>query len=272
MQQSPKSPPGGTGASIAALYHYPVKGLSPQPLTEVGLRPGQGFPDDRIYALARAAGKYVPNTAQNLGKRNFHVLARDFALAGLRSHYDSSTRTITLARPQRDGGGVVHADLSTPAGRDRLASTVAELLGLAWDDVPVVAHEPGRRFPDLLSKGDEEAQAVSIINLASVRELSRIAGTEVNPLRFRANIYLDGLPPWAERQLPGGFLRAGGARLEVFQEIGRCPATEVDPVSSRRDLPVLQLLHDAFGHTNMGVYAQMRTAGTLTEGTAVVPE
>ena len=270
MQQSPKSPPGGTGASIAALYHYPVKGLSPQPLTEVSLRPGNGFPDDRIYALARAAGKYVPGTAQNLGKRNFHVLARDFALAGLRSHYESPTRTITLTRPQSEGGEVVHADLSTSAGRDRLASMVAELLGLAADEQPVIAHEPGRRFPDLLSKGDEEAHAVSIINLASVRELARIAGVAVDPLRFRANIYLEGLPPWAERQLPGGFLLTGGARLEVFQEIGRCPATEVDPVSSRRDLPVLQLLHDAFGHTNMGVYAQVRSGGTLAEGTAVV--
>ena len=270
MQQSPKSPPGGTGASIAALYHYPVKGLSPQRLDQVRLSPGHGFPDDRIYALARAKGKYVPDTAQNLGKRNFHVLARDFALAGLRSDYSHSTRTITLTRPQGDTGEVVHADLSTSAGRDRLAAVVAELLGLAADDVPVIAHEPGRRFPDLLSRGDEEAQAVSVINLASVRELARVAGTEVDPLRFRANIYLDGLPPWAERQLPGGSLLAGDARLEVFQEIGRCPATEVDPVSSRRDLPVLQLLHDAFGHTNMGVYAQVRSGGTLAEGTAVV--
>ncbi|MDN6332557.1 MAG: MOSC domain-containing protein [Micrococcaceae bacterium] len=272
MQQSPKSPPGSTDASIAALYHYPVKGLSPQPLSEVGLHAGHGFPDDRIYALARAGGKYVPDTAQNLGKQNFHVLARDFALAGLRSHYDSSSRTISLTRPQGDDAEAVHADLSTSTGRDRLASMVAELLGLAGDAAPVIAHESGRRFPDLLSKGDEEAQAVSIINLASVRELARIAGVPVDPLRFRANIYLDGLPPWAERHLPGRSMLAGGARLEVFQEIGRCPASEVDPVSSKRDLPVLQLLHDAFGHTIMGVYAHVRTDGTLTRGTAVVRE
>lgn len=271
MQQSQKPQTTSTGASVAALYHYPVKGLSPQRLPEVRLRAGHGFPDDRIYALARAGGKYVPDTAQNLGKRNFHVLARDFALAGLRSEYSHSTQTICLTRSEQDDGEVVHADLSTPAGRGRLAGLVAELLGLAEGDVPVIAHEPGRRFPDLLSKGDEEAQAVSIINLASVRELSRVAGTEVDPLRFRANIYLDGLPPWAERQLPGGSLTAGDARLDVFQEIGRCPATEVDPVSSKRDLPVLQLLHDGFGHTNMGVYAHVRTGGTLKAGTVVVP-
>lgn len=271
MQQSPKTQTTSTGASIAALHRYPIKGLSAQQLREVRLHPGHGFPADRIYAIARAGGKYAPGAAQNLGKRNFHVLARDGDLARLRSEYSHSTQTISLTRADQDTGGTVTADLSTAAGRNRLAVLVADLLDLSAGDVPVIAHEPGRRFPDLSAKGDAEAQAVSIINLASVRELARIAGIEVDPLRFRANIHLDGLPPWVERDWPGQCLLAGDVRLEVFQEIGRCPATEVDPTSAARDLQVLQLLHDSFGHTNMGVYAHVRTGGTLRTGTAVVP-
>ena len=92
----------------------------------------------------------------------------------------------------------------------------------------------------------------------------------MDPLRFRANIYLDGLAPFAERELLGTVLQAGTTRLEVFQEIARCAATEVGLDTARRDLPVLATLHEAFGHTNLGVYAHVRAGGTLVPGTAVV--
>lgn len=36
---------------------------------------------------------------------------------------------------------------------------------------------------------------VSVINLESVRDLERRTAHEIDPLRFRANVYVDGLPP-----------------------------------------------------------------------------
>jgi len=36
---------------VSGLYHYPIKGLSPQVLPEVRLTPGQGFPFDRVYGI-----------------------------------------------------------------------------------------------------------------------------------------------------------------------------------------------------------------------------
>ena len=38
-------------ASVAALYRYPVKGLTPEPLDRVRLAPGETFPNDRAYAI-----------------------------------------------------------------------------------------------------------------------------------------------------------------------------------------------------------------------------
>lgn len=276
MQQNP-----GHGATIDSLYYHPIKGLTPQRLDAAPLRPGHGVEHDRRYALARADGRYVPGARQALGKREFHVLMREEALAGVRSEYFPDTDTVelfatpgvdtALPAPEHDGGPLLRADLSTTAGRAELTACIATLLGLPGDRQPVFAEEPGRRFPDLLRSDDPaEMQAVSIINLASVRELARAAGTEVDPLRFRANIYLEGLEPFAERNLPGSVLEAGGVRLEVFKEIARCAATEVGLDSARRDLPILKTLHEAFGHVNMGIYAHVRTAGTLVPGNAVV--
>ena len=38
-------------ASLASIYRYPVKGLTPEPLTDVALTPGQTLPADRRYAI-----------------------------------------------------------------------------------------------------------------------------------------------------------------------------------------------------------------------------
>lgn len=276
MQQNPAS-----GPTIDSLYYYPIKGLSPQQLDAAPLAAGHGFAHDRTYALARADGRYVPGDRQALGKREFHVLMREPALAGLRSEYFPDTDTVelrpipgistALPAPAHDGGALLSADLSTAAGRGELTACIATLLGLPADRQPLFAEEHGRRFPDLLRSDDPaDMQAVSIINLASIRELARAAGTEVDPLRFRANIYIDGLEPFAERDLLGSTLEAGDVRLEVFKEIARCTATEVGLESARRDVPVLKTLQEAFGHTYMGIYAHVRTGGTLVPGAAIV--
>jgi uncharacterized protein YcbX len=52
----------------------------------------------------------------------------------------------------------------------------------------------------------------------------------------------------------------------VLEETGRCAATEVDPTTARRDVPVVRLLHENYGHENMGVFAEVLSAGTLAPG------
>ena len=41
---------------VAALYRYPVKGMSPEPLENVGLTAGEFFPADRKYAIENGPG------------------------------------------------------------------------------------------------------------------------------------------------------------------------------------------------------------------------
>ena len=57
---------------------------------------------------------------------------------------------------------------------------------------PKIVRAAGHSFSDVAAK------CVHIVNLASLRELERAAGRPVDPLRFRANIYIDGVPAWEE--------------------------------------------------------------------------
>jgi uncharacterized protein YcbX len=111
--------------------------------------------------------------------------------------------------------------------------------------------------------------AVSLINLESVRALAKLIGQELHPLRFRANIYFDGLPPFSELELLNREIAIGPARLKVTMRTGRCAATEVNPETAQRDIPVPRLLSQHLGHANMGVYAEVLDGGEIESGVPV---
>ena len=92
------------------------------------------------------------------------------------------------------------------------------------------------------------AKCVHIVNLASVRELERTQGRPVDPLRFRANVYLEGVEPWAELGWIGKEIGLGEATLAVFARTRRCEATNVDPARGVRDMAVPAHLQRTWGH------------------------
>ena len=92
-----------------------------------------------------------------------------------------------------------------------------------------------RRWCATGSRGmtDTDFPSISIINLGSHREVEAQLGRPISPGRWRANLILDGLAPWAERDWVGKRIRVGLAELEVRENIVRCLATSTS-VSHRR--------------------------------------
>ncbi len=121
---------------------------------------------------------------------------------------------------------------------------------------------------DVLS--DHPSAVVSIINLASVKDLERVTGKPINPARFRGNFYLEGLDPWAEFDWLGREIAIGGTRLEITQRIDRCAATNVDPETAERDLNIPKDLQRGFGHVDLGVYGCVTAAGRVAAGDRLV--
>ncbi len=92
----------------------------------------------------------------------------------------------------------------------------------------------------------------------------------VDPLRFRANLYVEGLPAWAEFDWGGGEIEMGGARLRVIRRTERCAATNVNPETAARDMNIPLALKRGFGHVDMGVYAEVVTGGEVATGDRIV--
>jgi uncharacterized protein YcbX len=245
---------------VGALYRYPVKGLTPEPLQQVALEPGETLPFDRAYAIENGQGRFDPNAPRHLPKITFLMLMRDERLATLRSSFDDETQTLTIFR---DGKQVARGQLSTPLGRQLIEQFIAAYMKAELRGAPKIVRAPGHSFSDVAVK------CVHIVNLASVRELERTLGRAVDPLRFRANLYLEGVEPWSEFKWLGKEIAAGPVRLSVFARTQRCDATNVDPATGARDMAIPPSLQRTWGHGDFGVYAKVEGAGTISVGAPV---
>jgi GntR family transcriptional regulator/MocR family aminotransferase len=247
--------------SVKAIYRYPIKGLSPQAMTRVDLEAGRAFPFDRVFALARPGAPIDPAEPKWAKKSLFLMLMLDDGLAELKTHLDSETRRLTV----KDGNTqLLCADLDDE--RDW-----PEVEAFFYDRVPNL-----REAPRLVRSRDghfmdKPENLISLINLATVRSLEQQWGYEIDPLRFRANVYIDGAEPWEEFDWVGADIRLGEAVFTVDRRNGRCGATNVDPVSGKRNLDIPGSLRAAFGHKDLGVYLATRVGGELKIGDSVEP-
>ena len=250
------------GTTVVDICRYPVKGLSAESLEQISLTPGESLPHDRRFALAHGSTKFDTRNPQWLPKSNFLMLMRDEKLAQLRAAFEPEIGMLTI---ERGGKQVVRAKATEPIGRTLIGQFFASFMAEASRGTPRLVEAPGHMFSDVPEK------CLSIINLASVRDLERVMRRPVDPLRFRGNIYLEGLPAWAEFGWAGQDISLGTARLKVTAPINRCGATNVDPETAARDLNVPLALQNGFGHVKMGIYAAVTGAGEISKGDALTP-
>lgn len=246
---------------VAGIFRHPVKGFTPEPLQAVSLAPGEGFPFDRVWAVENGPSGFDPAAPAWITKSKFTVLAQIPKVAAARSRLDEATGVLHVAAPD---AGEIAVRLDESEGRAAFEAWLATLLGEdAMGPLKVVTAPPEHRFTD------HPQGQVSIINLASVRDLSQRMGVELDPLRFRANLYVEGWPAWAENAWEGKALMLGWARAEVFKPIVRCVATHVNPDTAERDQEVTKALFDNFGNLHCGIYVRVTSAGPVGLGDAV---
>ena len=250
-------------ASLASIYLYPVKGLTPESLSDVALTPGQPLPADRRYAIENGPSGFEPAAPQYFPKTQFLMLMRNERLAALRSHYDDISHTLTI---RQNNAEVATGDLRTAEGRAAIETYFAANFADELRGPPKLLFAEGHSFSDVPRK------VVSIINLASVAELEKTIGQPVHPLRFRGNLHVAGWPAWHEFDLLERTLQIGEVRLRVVKRIVRCAATNVDPDTAARDLTIPKTLQQTYGHADCGVYAEVITGGSIAAGDRIEVE
>ena len=254
-------PPQAAAPVLAALYRYPVKGFSGQSLAEAALQPGRGIALDRCLGIANGHA-VIPGEGW-APCQGFVRMTRNEGLPAYRLSLEEQGdgARLTLASP---GGEHAVIDVAAPATWDAANRTIASWFPRGAS-TPALRASPGR--PGLVGLRRRAAVTHQPGDRARVVAQGR---QELDPLRFRGNLYLDGLPAWREFAWVGRRVRIGAeVELEILRPIERCKATSIDPTSARADLNLPALLAGGEGHIYCGVYARVLRAGRVHVGDAI---
>jgi uncharacterized protein YcbX len=239
--------------------------LPQEPLDQATLTPGRCIPWDRAFALAQGEAKLDPTHPAWISKTNFMCLARNAKAALLHTSFDEAAGTLTIALPV---GASLTASPLTAAGRAALTSFLIAFLGEearygANGQAPQFLYFPQHSFCD------HKTQVISLIGLGSLHALETAVSAPRDARRFRANIYIDDIAPWAEFSWLGREIQIGGTKLLVQERIDRCAATMVNPDTAARDANPVKELQQHFGHVDLGIFAEIITGGEIRPGDAI---
>jgi MOSC domain-containing protein len=228
---------------VEALFRYPVKSMSGEPL-EVADLGWHGLDGDRRLAFRRVDDR-----------------------SGFPWLTASKLPELLLFAPQRRGpatGGDLPTHVRTPEGEE-LAVFGQEL-----------ATEVGRRHASpvemmYLSRGIFDEASISVITSTTVGEIGRLAAQRPDVRRFRPNIVIASLrsAPFEEDEWVGGVLSFGhtseSAAIGITNRDERCSMVNLDPGSARSSAEVLKAIVRVRDNW-AGVYGTVTRRGRLTVG------
>ena len=249
---------------VNSIYRHPVKGLTPEALEATELTPGEAIRNDRRFALALGSTRTVTAATSWMSKSNFLMLQKNERLAQLETQFDEQTDTLNILR---GGKLVARGKLTDRIGR----GTIEDFFGAFMKDEahgrPKLVEATGAH---VLS--DHNTPVISILNLASVKDVERVTQEPIDPRRFRANVWLEGAAPWQEFEWINKQITIGNVRLTVTARIDRCAAINVNPITAERDQNIVKALQMGFRHIDVGVYASVETVGAIRAGDTLIAQ
>jgi len=242
------------GWCLDQIWRHPIKGIGAEALTQCDLTPDRPLPLDRAWAVLEEGGEAGEGWR---ACRNFLRGAKGPSLMAITARVDGEQ--IHLSHPDRPDLTLTPAQADTQALFDWLAPIYPE----SRRPAAALVKSPPEGMSDI------PFPSVAVLNLASLRALSQKLGQDLDPRRFRGNLWLDGMALWEEFDIVGKTLQIGETRLEVVEPITRCRATESNPDTGKRDANTLKALEEGWGHTDFGVYARVTQGGAIAVGDTV---
>lgn len=242
---------------LAKICRHPIKSIGFEELASAPLTQGRVLPFDREWAVLHDAANLDVLTAW-VPKMNFLRGVAGPELMAIRARLDEGTRCVTLTHPVA-GTITIAPDTDSAA----LVDWLRPLWPVGRPAPARVVQVPGQAMTDV------PEPFVAVLNLASNVDLGSRIGRDLSVHRWRGNLWLEGMAPWAEWGLLGRTLRIGGAELRIERRITRCKATTVNPGSGIVDADTLGALQGAFGHQDFGTYALVTKSGPIACGDPV---
>lgn len=241
---------------VAEIWRHPIKSHGREALPHVLLSEGRTLPWDRRWAVAHERSCYDHDRAPRWQPcSEFTRIASSPRLQAISCYCVEADNKIVLSHPDLP-------DLKIDPDED----------GCEFVQWVMAITTRNRALPARLVPAPEQGMtdtdypSISLINTASHRAVAEALGQDISHLRWRANLVLDGLAPWEERELVGKRVRVGLAELEIRENITRCMATTASTRTGERDADTLGALKRGWDHQEFGVCAVVTKTGNLRQG------
>ena len=249
---------------IHQLWHFPVKGFGGSQMPLANLQQRGYFPNDRQFAISIGSEKTA--AAKNgtwFRKAHFLQLMSHELLAEYSCRYDDANPRLELLY---HGATCLSIDPAQPTDCQRFEDFFFTLLGSKLRGKPRLMTMKHQAY------SDQSTALISIASNASIDAFADATNTKPDSRRFRVNIIIDGDTPFAEETLIGTTLRCGDALLLVKEPVGRCAAINVDPATAKRNSEdYVRFMKAHFGHSNLGIFAEVINGGIIRVGDRLQP-
>lgn len=238
---------------LAHIWRHPIKAHGVEALETIALTAGQTMPWDRAWAVAHELSQVDGSEWVPCG--NFSRGAKAPSLMAISATLDEATNAITLTHPD-----LPPITINPDTDSDAFLNWVRPIMPADKTASARIVRAAARGMTD------SDFPSISLNNLATNRVVGEKLGADLSPLRWRGNLWFDGLEPWEEFDWEGKRVRIGTAEIDIKERITRCMATTVNPKTGLRDAATLDTLQENWGHKQFGVYGVVLTSGQIAKG------
>ena len=251
---------------ISKLYFSPVKSLSFQPVNKCRIIKDIGIKYDREIAFTRNTDlKFAKELETNSYVRNhkdFLSLKNTISLNKYSFYREENKLTLYLNDEK-----IIEINLDNKSENISLCKKLVEIEKQICSPTYLVQN---REFPFFDTTHSKETHnTISLINLNSIKDLSKKLNEEIEYERFRGNIYIENIDAWKEREWIGKTITINDVKFTVDSHIPRCSATNLKPNTDINTINLPLEIKKIYNHSDMGVYLKPNENGLIQKNDTI---
>ena len=250
---------------ITSINYCPVKSISFQSIEKCEIKKDIGIIGDRIFAFAKdldikQAKLFEESPGERKGKWN-KVLTLKNSSALNKYNFLFKDKKLTLTLKDKE---ILSIDINQSSEREVLSNKISELETSLKQPITLMKNNDFPFFDTSISKKVDFVNSVSLLNIQSINDFQMKIDEKIEPSIFRANICIDGVEAWKEREWIGKTIKINNVSFKVEKNIPRCVAINLKPKTDDNSFNLLQLLKKTYNHFDMGIYLTPLNDGEIS--------
>jgi len=247
---------------IENLFYSPVKSISFSEADSLNVLKDKGIENDRIFAFVQNMDtskiKTLLEDPQSRKLNNFITLKNTPEL----NQYNFTYLTNKLVLKKQDEI-IISINPFSKNEKKLLCDKINQII-LKDKKLDLLMDEKNPFFDTMPNN------SISLINKKSISDFSNKISTNIEIERFRANIYIDGIAAWEERDWIGKTININNINFFVSDEISRCSATNLKPSTDIVTINLPNQLKKTYDHINMGLYIVPQQNGVISKEDKII--